>query len=481
MQADEHNYQPDEQFTDHGWSEMLKTLDQEMPVEKKKRRGFFWLLPLLLIGGIASVWAIYFMDKNSKSGLVSNEQITTYSTPDIKNEEEVKNEKELSGIPTKANSKENTVIQTSSNIIDTNGRYPLNEQNLSNSTVKTLKPIVLEEDRQEETEVISNELIPVNNRIIEELITIDPVNITLKLRTLERMNIVDPKFYFEGKEIVEPVDKSFKEKLEFGVFAGVVSDFSQITKIGGTTGFTVDFPFSNKFGLRTGLGYTQLRKEQPYVFIGNQEANLSSDFVDVSTAAPPFETVAVQSRAYFVLENLHHLDLPVLFTYSPSKKIQFQLGGNLSYLLKAQTQLTTNNLSINNAVNDDYAVFGIELSDLDNNTLSQNQYQEEEYWTQLNINAVAGVVWRPFKKWSLGLQYHHGFLPILKSESNGNNTTPELVGGGGFGVRGFEVYDNSGGFNAGVNTPLGNLESSFQRDRFIRYNHSIRVSVGYNF
>ena len=59
MQADQHNYQPDKRFTDRGWNEMLKTLDMEMPVQEKKRRGFFWFFPFLLVGAVASVWIFY--------------------------------------------------------------------------------------------------------------------------------------------------------------------------------------------------------------------------------------------------------------------------------------------------------------------------------------------------------------------------------------------------------------------------------------
>lgn len=482
MQADEHNYQPDEQFTDHGWSEMLKTLDQEMPVQKKKRRGFFWLFPLLLIGGIASVWAIYLLSTPSGSGseFLSNEQLTNYSTPEISNEGEIKVINELGDISS-SNKVEKIDISTQSKVVEVNDKYPLITQFSNTSTDKSIELEALENDSTEKTVKLNSDNSFFYHRFDTELIAIDPSIITLKLHDMGKKNLVFPEFYFENEEeLVECQEKSFKEKMEFGVFAGGVSDFSQIKKLGVSGGLTVDFPLFKKFGIRTGLGYTQLRKEQPYVFIGNQEANLSSDFFDVATAAPPFETVAVQSRAYFVLENLHQLDLPVLFTYVPGKKIQFQLGGNLSYLLKAQTRLTTSNLFINNTVNDDYAVFGVELSDLDNNTITQNQYLEEEYWNQLNISAVAGVEWRPFKKWAFGLQYHHGFLPILKSQNN-NDNSPELVQS--IGSRSFEVYDNSGGFNADLNTPIGNsfLEKSFPRDRFIRHNHSLRLSVGYKF
>ena len=73
MQADQHNYQPDEQFTNKGWNEMLKTLDKEMPVQEKKRRGFFWFFPFLLIGVVASVWAFYPNDQRTEITQIINQ------------------------------------------------------------------------------------------------------------------------------------------------------------------------------------------------------------------------------------------------------------------------------------------------------------------------------------------------------------------------------------------------------------------------
>ena len=73
MQADQNNYQPDKQFTDQGWNEMLKTLDQEIPVQEKKRRGFFWLFPFLLVGVVASVWVFY--PKNKEVEIVQSQEV----------------------------------------------------------------------------------------------------------------------------------------------------------------------------------------------------------------------------------------------------------------------------------------------------------------------------------------------------------------------------------------------------------------------
>ncbi|HFB99272.1 MAG TPA: hypothetical protein ENJ53_00570, partial [Phaeodactylibacter sp.] len=59
MQADHNNYQPDEQFTNKGWGEMRKLLDEEMPVKKKKYRGFFWIFLFVGLGAVSMLWSFY--------------------------------------------------------------------------------------------------------------------------------------------------------------------------------------------------------------------------------------------------------------------------------------------------------------------------------------------------------------------------------------------------------------------------------------
>ena len=62
MQAENYKYQPDQQFTDHSWEEMKKMLDKEMPVEKKRKKRFFWIFFLYLLFGVlvvGSTWAVY--------------------------------------------------------------------------------------------------------------------------------------------------------------------------------------------------------------------------------------------------------------------------------------------------------------------------------------------------------------------------------------------------------------------------------------
>ena len=149
-------------------------------------------------------------------------------------------------------------------------------------------------------------------------------------------------------------------------------------------------------------------------------------------------------------------------------------------MIKDQTKLVSNNFYINNTVNSDYAAFGIDLNSLDLSSISEDQYAEENYWTKLNVSGVAGLVWKPTRRINIGLQYHHGFLPILKS--SGNNGVSELLN---VTVRSFEVYNNSGAFDPNQMPSQFlfdyNSEKRLQREKIIKNNYSLRFSVGYNF
>ncbi len=464
MQADQNNYQPDKQFTDKGWREMLKTLDKEMPVQEKKRRGIFWFFPLLLLGVVASVWA--FNSLSEKIEIAPPQEIVLDQNQNQINETKdlIKKEKES---------------QTSSY----NNQPTKNDQ----SKIDDEFPSVIELSNPLLPKVIE-QIIPIQNREINEVkdpiakienevLSFDPNFITIELQKIEELLIEEKEFFFE-ESIITNVPKSTKRKTEYGIYAGIVTDFANFNKPGLMTGTSVHFPLGKKFGLRTGLGYAQLQKELPFYFVGNQSAALSEEYLEVTVSAPPFSKVAVQSNTDFVLEKFHQLDLPVLLTYSPIKKMQFQLGVNASFLIKDQIKLIRSDLFINNAVNDDYSNFGVELDALDLSSISQNQYAEENYWTKLNISAVAGLAWKPTRRINLELQYHHGFFPILKSNQKYESNLFQ-----GAIVNGFEVYDNPGILNTPdlEVTNRNFFEKTFSKENFIKDNYSLRFSIGYNF
>ncbi|MFK8006603.1 MAG: porin family protein [Saprospiraceae bacterium] len=470
MQADQNNYQPDKQFTDKGWDDMLKTLDKEMPVQEKKRRGFLWLFPLLLIGVIASVWAFYPQVEKTEiaqSQEVNFDQNQNSETASDKNNLELINESIVN---------ENQTIKTTNPLIENNKSK--NDEGFPSiiEFSNPLLPQVIEEIVPVE-EIENSEPKASIAKLKEEIKTINPSFITLQLQNQENLLIAEKEFFFKEEIIIKDPNPT-KRKREFGVFAGVVTDFANLDKVGLTSGGFVHFPIRKKLGFRTGLGYSQLQKDLSYSFIGNQNALLSSGFIDVTAASPPpFSTVAVQSNTDFILEKFHQLDLPVLLTYSPVKKMQIQLGANASFLIKEKTRLIDSSIEIDQSVNDDYSNYGIELDVLDLNSISQNQYSDENYWTKLNVNGVVGLAWKPTRRINLELQYHHGFFPILKSSRDRNSDNSQAIIPSSTSTL-YEVFNNSVDLSSAERS---SIQSFFKRDRFIENNHSLRLTIGYNF
>ena len=193
MQADQHNYQPDEQFTNKGWSEMLKTLDKEMPVQEKKRRGFFWLFPFLLVGVIISFWVFYPSDTINR--ITQTQFITSYKKQvfksSIENTEtkENQNNPSLNQIPFIENKKD------FNNKVEINDGYP----SIIDSSNLFLPRVVEEEVPVEKTESIQ-EKDPITDLKIE-VVPIDPVFITIKLQEVEELMMEEGDFYFE-EEII---------------------------------------------------------------------------------------------------------------------------------------------------------------------------------------------------------------------------------------------------------------------------------------
>ena len=469
MQADQNNYQPDKQFTDKGWNEMLKTLDKEMPVQEKKRRGFFWLLPFLLIGLVASVWAFY--PKNGNAEMTQSQELV---------------------MDQNQNQNQN---QNSETIAESNLEITNKNLEIENQTTKTIKPPIVNNKAinndgfpsiielsnpllPQVIEVIApvekTELIEVKGplaRLEKDIQSINPSFITIELQKEEKLSIDEKEFFFEEETIINKSNLA-KRKTEFGAFAGVVGDFAKIKKVGLTIGGFVHFPIKKKLGLRTGLGYSQLQKELDYLFIGNQDAALSNEFLAAALSPLPFSRVAVRSNSNFTLERFHQLDLPVLFTYAPIKKLEIQLGASASFLLKDKTRLENNALSIDDSVNDDYSNYGIEFDALDITSISNNQYSNEDYWSKLNVSGVVGLAWKPTRRINLELQYHHGFFPILKSS---RNIEPSLIQG--LSNTGYEVFNN---FDSNL-AERSSIQDFFKQGRFITNNHSLRFTIGYNF
>ena len=472
MQADNNNYQTDEQFTNKGWNEMLKTLDQEMPVEGKKRRGFFWLFFLIGVGIVGSLWAFYPENFNQENNQLNSQNAIISINPSIENNENLNkiiNQEVLTddNINIKSAKANNTISKTK--------QYNYENKNTSESIDF---PSILETSFPPSQPVIE-EIIPIE-KTIEEVkptrlnaaVFIEPSFITIELQESEKLIFAEKEFVFEPSPTIKKEEKPKREK-EFGVFAGGLIDLANTNELGAFGGGSIHFPIGKRFGIKTGLGYSVLRKEISYQFIGTQNAAI---IPDVMALPLPVSEILVHSRTDFVLKQFHHLDLPILLTYLPHKKIQIQLGVNASYLIKEKLEVLDNTLQVEEFAS---ANLGIGISAVDLNSITLKQYADENYWNKFDLSSVIGVAWKPTSKLNIELQYHRGWLPLLKSNKQELVSPiqgPTLTG------RTYEVYDLS--FQSADVNEISNkrfFEKILNKENFRKFNQSIRLSIGYNF
>ncbi|MEM6964374.1 MAG: outer membrane beta-barrel protein [Bacteroidota bacterium] len=480
MQADEYNYQSDEQFTDQAWGEMHKILNKEMPVQKKKRRRLFWLFFFLGLGIAVSGW--WFTTNNSSTPSDTNS--TKWSVTAMPSVKATTSENKAIVTATEheataSSTTENKVNQASEVNKNRTSKValPLIPTNNNNSTQLPSTPTEIKTTSPSSAIGKAKVIAPVEQKSTSNT-TSKPLASDLNIENIDApffllmekkdaiLAIDQPTTNTELDEekMVEP-PKANDRKIELGLHAGILLDFVNLNEVGAFAGLHVHFPIQQKFGIRTGLGVSALPKDLDYRFVGEQVAAVNAD---LSLAGGTLESIPVQSRTDFVLETMYRVELPLLVTYQPHQKIQVQLGGGVSYLLDEILTSQVNELSIDPTFASNNSGVGLNVADL--SSVSRNQYQEEDYWNRWDVSAIAGFTWKPFRRWQVELQYHHGFLDILKTNSDGVLSSARGSLGN------FEVY-NDPQFNSQVSSTLN---GATQRN-YLNRNRSLRLSVGFNF
>lgn len=483
MQADNYNYEPDDQFTDKAWLEMRELLDQEMPVEKKKRRGFFWLFMLIGIGVAGAIWA--FLPKNATAPIANQEQgiISINKSGALKNKNEnivlFENSKPKVNdeITTITNSKKTNTINNNSDIIsknlqeanDSKGKQYIykNDKRIDfapNPVNDFLKTIPVDDSELNSNPIENSKKTESKKPLIASKIdftSIHSLQSLLDLNPTEALLLEEKMKEFTFESVVEELAPPKREK-EFGVFVGTLLDFSNTSTLGIFGGAYIHFPLGKKLGIRTGLGYSFLPKSDEYNFQGTQSANVIDELTNNSSAAA---TLEVQSSTIFELQRMEYLDLPILLTYQPNRKLQFQLGANGSYLINDGVDAISNGLDL---ISDPGQVVSgssnYGFSSVDLSSVSLRQYAEEEIWKRYDVSSVIGVAFQPTQKWNIELQYHRGWIGFLKDSQN-------------------ELQDSnrSGVYNVSND---GSLLESADNNTFFKkknINQSLRLSIGYRF
>ena len=409
----------DEQFLDHAWSEMQELLDQEMPVEEKKKRRFLWLwfvMPLLVLGGLGVYWTI----GNDKPSSLPKEQKREEHVQPIANqiieEAGVHSEKNVDAVLPIADQKEVKKVLESTRRSFTNSksitektpssfaeqidsRMTENENSLLPSMAKSDEKVrVFQEDQDSQKESFES-LVPFEMATLDVL----PISEIALLQRKRRTNDWSWKEVESDKKTIRPILQFKDWGLEVGVKTG-----NQQTFAGIAAGMTADFAMrDSKLGLSTGLLVD-------YVKTAVEPALESADVVafdesDVSGAIDSLDTELSNggfsgansdpnANSYTIdrqrtITDVLQLKVPLRITYTVSPKWELSSGAYASYILSAYGE-------------DDYEIRKFESnSGTPTNAFSYDREAsvEEPILQRWNFGFELGLAYKPIPNLSIRL------------------------------------------------------------------------------
>ena len=419
MQDKNFNQQWDQDFEEFAWQSMRKKLDAEMPVQKKKRRAFFWFWfgsAALVCFTLASFFVYLYLNEDltikKDSPIVQTKQPTT-STDLDKNNTIFNNPITKEEFNTNKNNNNTTTIQKhkltklnvfnnnkNTNIVFTKKQTPLtntptitipsNERNQASE--KSVQPLVNNAQRDNTTQqIFTAQKLKINSL----------PNFSLRLLTADK----------EQKDLIfcatQPLSNNKKAKLKWGLTAAIKAD-EFLGKNTFSIGLTGEYSFAPRWYLQTGMSYGY--KIGNNIFNGKlkDEEILFPDQTDFDSIGSFANSLQFdQQNAYTVLSNegqFHILSLPLSLAYRISPKFSFSLGAELNYLLKGRTKYNYK-LSMNNTI---FSANDFEIT-------KAAKFEDELFIAAINENFVkrwhlmgtAEFNFHPNKKLKLGLQYQY--------------------------------------------------------------------------
>lgn len=183
----------------------------------------------------------------------------------------------------------------------------------------------------------------------------------------------------QAQEIL-PDDTKQKISQSYSWMVGIMT-MDKSSKLGFTTGLVANYRFNSKIGLETGLQYMRMQ----YSHVKDKQRLLYFG---------PDTTYAVPSPADLKLTRTwtaHYLELPILFTYQPHRKVQLHAGIKTSYLIGESYRKYYN-------------------YEVDSDLTTPSEINEEFYGANIwNISILTGIRYYPIKRLSFNINYQRTF------------------------------------------------------------------------
>ncbi|HLP93568.1 MAG TPA: hypothetical protein VK168_06005 [Saprospiraceae bacterium] len=388
---------------DKGWVAMQQMLDREMPV-KKRRRAAWWWLGLLLIP-VASLAGWWYALENPK----------TVPVP-------------ISSQPITQNQHNSYPAATLAESHNTN-------QTVS-TTLQTTPAALTAKYTQKRRQNLQKPISSIPTLTIDQVQTPNPIQNPKEI-DLARIDIL-PAQPFPSSPSSQPVARetaalptkpatSFKPFWSVGA-TSMASTEKFETVNGFSTGVTVDWAFSRKWGLRTGFLYnihTPQEESRPVASIIAENYTVEGEIwaLDMSTGQQIWQmpgtstlTDNLQGNVYVPVSRLQRLELPVSVYWQTTKSLKVYSG--LSVAKTLITKADRFNYSGVYQINLNDQVAEKDVSNLSAHSLNT--------W---NVQAIMGIGWRVSPVFELGL---NGSLPFqrikrLEGIANDNNGVPDYT------------------------------------------------------
>lgn len=382
----------DPEFTDHGWSEMKKLLDRDMPVRAVpfwRRKGLLWLF-LLLIPFSAALGFYHFLWKKGTEMPPAQAPVPApipqKPVASLDNPEDCP---ETPALPATSTARTSNIASARS------FSQPQTQSASVSSTPETVTPIT------RITTAGSSEI----NHTITALAFLPPITqspITQSPFTLH------PSPYTLHPT---PTANYPSLTLESGPFAT-----AGLRSAGFSAGLAISHSFGNSgWGIQGGLGYSYFN--DPFPAAALTQNNRAEDFenlevgpgnmvVNLDSAA---SLEAFASSADSSVSRLHYLDIPVVATRKLGQRWQLQAGAGLGLLLASRTETGSD------------AGYGL----ISSKTAAMFDGQATGGFSGPEAAAVlsrlrvanplllAGVSYFPHPKWSVGLQINAALMDAM--------------------------------------------------------------------
>lgn len=395
---DNDNTHIDSDFIDHSWQEMSTLLDQEMPVQKRKKR-FIWLFFFGI--GVLNLLGLTYFTKNNEAKL---DAFTIQEASKIATNKITKNSNSHSSINVKKDAIKQVPTKSPDDIDAISTISTVTKNRSTAAKIPTAVEVSATEINSDEAkipvQITTKPNVFVNKKEIKSASrwqTTTPLIAKLPVNTLKYNN----DFVLD---LTIPVLKKQQPKWRFGLYAGALTP-----KIGSfRAGLFTNIDLNKKWSVHFGIGYA---KRTPTSSTNNnieltnptteifQEDNM--DTTAGTTAFPSSNTtmsngMELITNSGITYTNFHYFEIPLLIQYHIRSKLSFEIGGNFSYLYGY-------NFKYNNA--SFFSKNGDFVAAINNRTTDLSLINSSTIPT-INLNFKGGVSYQLTKKINAYTNYH---------------------------------------------------------------------------